>query len=105
MAPCSGICFPGPGCPGFETDPRATVDCQFTYRMPLAIPGLIAQPTIANVGLWRDCGMMLALTLLLALFAYAINSRPTQPYITRFEGAVMLFAWVGYNILLLQQVT
>jgi hypothetical protein len=44
--------------------------------------------------------MMLALTLLLALFAYAIGS---QPVITRFEGAVMLAAWCGYNLLLLDQ--
>jgi cation:H+ antiporter len=67
----------------------------------LAVPGLINGTTIESAALWRDCGMMLALTLLLALFAYAINSRPV---ITRFEGAVMLFAWVGYNILLVQQV-
>ena len=50
--------------------------------------------------LWRDCGMMLALTLGLALFAYGINSRPV---ITRFEGVVMLLAWIGYNTLLVQQ--
>jgi cation:H+ antiporter len=67
----------------------------------LAVPGLIGGVEIEAVALWRDCGMMLALTLLLALFAYAINS---QPVITRFEGTVMLFAWVGYNYLLVQQV-
>ena len=49
---------------------------------------------------WRDGGMMLALTLMLALFAYGINSRPV---ITRFEGLVMLAAWIGYNVLLVQQ--
>ena len=42
---------------------------------------------------------MLALTLMLALFAYGINSRPV---ITRFEGLVMLAAWIGYNLLLVQ---
>jgi cation:H+ antiporter len=68
----------------------------------LAIPGLVNPTFIENVSLWRDCGMMLALTMLLALFAYAVNS---QPVITRFEGAVMLCAWVGYNMLLVQQVT
>jgi cation:H+ antiporter len=67
----------------------------------LSVPGLIGGTEIEAVALWRDCGMMLALTLLLALFAYAINSVPA---ITRFEGTVMLFAWVGYNILLVQQV-
>jgi Ca2+/Na+ antiporter len=51
--------------------------------------------------LWRDCGMMLALTLALALFAYAIGSRPV---ITRFEGAVILLGWVGYNMVLFRQV-
>ena len=67
----------------------------------LALPGLITPTHLESVALWRDCGMMLALTLLLALFAYAVNTRPV---ITRFEGAVMLLAWIGYNALLVQQV-
>lgn len=66
----------------------------------LAVPGLLSGAAIESVALWRDCGMMLALTVMLALFAYAINSRPV---ITRFEGAVMLLFWVGYNTLLVQQ--
>ncbi|MGD8417611.1 MAG: calcium/sodium antiporter [Pseudomonadales bacterium] len=66
----------------------------------LAIPGLIGGTEIDIVALWRDCGMMLALTLLLALFAYAIGS---QAVITRFEGLVMLAGWVGYNLLLVNQ--
>jgi Ca2+/Na+ antiporter len=44
--------------------------------------------------------MMTALTMMLALFAYGINSRAV---ITRFEGAVMLTAWIGYNLLLIHQ--
>ena len=67
----------------------------------LAVPGIVGGTTIDNAALWRDCGMMFALTILLALFAYGINSRPV---ITRFEGAVMLMAWIGYNTLLVQQV-
>ncbi len=67
----------------------------------LSLPGLITPTYLENVALWRDCGMMLALTLLLALFAYAVNTRPV---ITRFEGAVLLLAWLGYNALLVQQV-
>lgn len=67
----------------------------------LAVPGLVSAPFIDNVALWRDCGMMLALTLALALFAYAIGSRPV---ITRFEGAVILLGWIGYNFVLAQQV-
>ena len=66
----------------------------------LAVPGIIAPTDIDFAALWRDCGMMLALTLMLALFAYGINSRAV---ITRFEGAVMLLAWIGYNTLLIQQ--
>jgi len=66
----------------------------------LAVPGLLTTAQMWPVALWRDCGMMAALTLLLALFAYGINSRAV---ITRFEGAVMLLAWIGYNMLLVQQ--
>lgn len=67
----------------------------------LAVPGLVSAPIIDTEALWRDCGMMLALTLALALFAYAIGSRPV---ITRFEGAVVLLGWIGYNMVLFRQV-
>lgn len=67
----------------------------------LSIPGLLGPTMIDSVGLWRDFGMMLALTMLLGFFAYAMES---QKVITRFEGAVMLIAWTGYNFLLIQQV-
>ncbi len=66
----------------------------------LAVPGLINETDMNYAALWRDSGLMLALTLMLALFAYGINSRAV---ITRFEGAVMLMAWMGYNLLLIQQ--
>ena len=66
----------------------------------LAVPGLIHATDINYAALWRDSGMMLALTLMLALFAYGLNSRAV---ITRFEGSVMLMAWIGYNLLLIQQ--
>ena len=66
----------------------------------LAVPGLIHATDMDYAALWRDSGMMLALTLMLALFAYGLNSRAV---ITRFEGAVMLMAWMGYNLLLIQQ--
>ena len=67
----------------------------------LAVPGLVSSPAIDVEVLWRDCGMMLALTVALALFAYAIGSKPV---ITRFEGAVILLGWIGYNMVLFQQV-
>ena len=66
----------------------------------LAVPGLITSTELDFSALWRDSGMMLALTLMLALFAYGLNSRAV---ITRFEGTVMLLAWIGYNMLLAQQ--
>jgi cation:H+ antiporter len=67
----------------------------------LAVPALISSPALDIEVLWRDFGMMLALTIALALFAYAIGSRPV---ITRFEGAVILLGWFGYNAVLFQQV-
>ena len=66
----------------------------------LAVPGLLSGSLISSAALWRDGGMMLALTMLLALFAYGINS---QRVITRFEGLVLAAAWIGYNALLIQQ--
>ena len=66
----------------------------------LAVPSLISTTGLDFSALWRDSGMMLALTLMLALFAYGMNSRAV---ITRFEGLVMLLAWIGYNLLLIQQ--
>ena len=70
----------------------------------LSVPGLVSNTYIESVSFWRDCGMMLALTLMLAFFAYAVNSKTVTTVITRFEGLVMLFAWIGYNLLLAQQV-
>ena len=66
----------------------------------LSLPGLITATQLESAALWRDCGTMLALTLLLALFAYGINSRTV---ITRFEGSVLFLAWIGYNALLISQ--
>ncbi len=66
----------------------------------LAVPALVAPVGLSHLALWRDAGMMVALTMLLALFAYGIGSRAV---ITRFEGAVLLLAWTGYNVLLIFQ--
>ena len=66
----------------------------------LAVPALITPVGLEIHVLWRDYGMMAALTLLLVLFAYGFGSRPI---ITRFEGCVMVLAWIGYNVLLYTQ--
>lgn len=66
----------------------------------LAVPALVHPTILETVVLWRDFGMMFALTMLLVLFAYGIGS---QKIITRFEGGVLLLAWVGYNYLLYSQ--
>lgn len=66
----------------------------------MALPAIIAPVTLDVAVMWRDFGMMLAMTLLLVLFAYGLNRRPV---ITRFEGAILLLAWIGYNTLLYLQ--
>jgi cation:H+ antiporter len=66
----------------------------------LAVPGLVVTVELESVVLWRDYGMMMALTMLLVLFAYGIGSRPV---ITRFEGAIIFLSWIGYSYLLFFQ--
>ena len=66
----------------------------------LSVPGLLSGVTVSPAAFWRDGAMMLALTMLLALFAYGINSRRV---ITRFEGAVLTLAWIAYNAMLVHQ--
>ena len=66
----------------------------------MAVPALVNPVSIEAAALWRDYGMMAALTLLLVLFAYGMGSKPR---ITRFEGCVMSLAWIGYMIVLYHQ--
>ncbi|MCY3622422.1 MAG: calcium/sodium antiporter [Gammaproteobacteria bacterium] len=66
----------------------------------LAIPALLDPQPIAVEVLWRDYGMMFALTALLVLLAFAIGSRKV---ITRFEGFVLLAAWICYTFILYHQ--
>lgn len=66
----------------------------------MAVPGLVYSTDLDPVVLWRDYAVMMALSMLLVLFAYGIGSRPV---ITRFEGGVILLAWIGYNVLLFFQ--
>lgn len=66
----------------------------------LAVPALLAPQMIEVAVLWRDYGLMVAMTALLILFAYGIGSRKI---ITRFEGAVLVTGWVGYTYLIYHQ--
>lgn len=66
----------------------------------LAIPALLQPQSIEPSTLWRDYGTMVALTALLVLFAYGIGSRKV---ITRFEGIVLVVAWLGYTWLVYHQ--
>ncbi|MDE0662270.1 MAG: calcium/sodium antiporter [Gammaproteobacteria bacterium] len=66
----------------------------------LAIPALLDPQPIGVHVLWRDYGMMFALTALLVLLAFGIGSRKV---ITRFEGVVLLAAWIGYTFILYHQ--
>ena len=66
----------------------------------LAIPALLAPQDVTPLLLWRDYGVMLALTALLVFFAYGIGSRKV---ITRFEGVVLVFAWMGFTWLAYHQ--
>ncbi|MBV1906762.1 MAG: calcium/sodium antiporter [Pseudomonadales bacterium] len=63
----------------------------------LSVPALVHPIALSESVLWRDGSMLLALTMLLVLFAYGINSRRV---LTRFEGSILLLAWCGYNFLL-----
>ena len=68
----------------------------------MAVPALIHPIDIEGVVLLRDFAVMLALTMMLVLFAYGIGSRKV---ITQFEGLVLVAAWIGYNVMLYHQST
>lgn len=59
----------------------------------LPIPALLVPSLIQVTDYWRDLGMMVALTVLLALFAYGIRSKKV---VTRFEGFVFFAGAIGY---------
>ena len=66
----------------------------------LPVPALILPSFIDLVHYYRDLGVMVVFTILLALFAYGYRS---QKIITRFEGFVFLMAYLGYLALLVNQ--
>ena len=72
----------------------------FNILAVLGLPGLIAPGPFAAQVLTRDFPVMIVLTL--ALFAMAYGFRG-QGRINRLEGAVLLAAFIGYEVLLFSQ--
>ncbi len=64
----------------------------------LCIPALMGGASIELSQLVRDGGTMLALTLLLALFAYGFGRKSE---VTRLEGSILLAGWVMYTAYLI----
>ena len=63
----------------------------------LSVPALMYPIEIDPIVLWRDYGVMMALTLALILFAH------WRKLVSRLEGALMLTVWLGYNLILYLQ--
>ena len=64
----------------------------------LCIPALMGGASIEPSQLVRDGGIMLALTILLALFAYGFGKKSE---VTRLEGSILLVGWVMYTAYLI----
>ncbi len=64
----------------------------------LCIPALLGGASIEPSQLLRDGGTMLALTILLALFAYGFGKKSE---VTRLEGSILLVSWVMYTAYLI----
>ena len=64
----------------------------------LCIPALLGGASTEPSQLLRDGGTMLALTILLALFAYGFGKKSE---VTRLEGSILLVGWVMYTAYLI----
>ena len=64
----------------------------------LCIPALLGGASIEPSQLLRDGGTMLALTILLALFAYGFGKKSE---VTRLEGSILLVGWIIYTAYLI----
>ena len=64
----------------------------------LCIPALLGGASIEPSQLVRDGGTMLALTILLALFAYGFGKKSE---VTRLEGSILLVGWIMYTAYLI----
>jgi len=69
----------------------------------LAIPGLISPGALPSDVISRDYPVMLALTI--ALFFLAFRFRSDEPKIGRVAGALLLAAFIGYEIMLFLSAT
>ena len=67
----------------------------------LPMASMVTPADIPHVALWRDYAVMGVMTLLLALFAYGFSPKPM---IDRFEGFMLLMAYIAYSCLLVFQV-
>ena len=67
----------------------------------LCIPALMGGVSIERSQLLRDGGTMLALTILLALFAYGFGKKSE---VTRLEGSALLLSWFAYTAYLISNV-
>ena len=65
------------------------------------IPAVLGGASIEPSQLVRDGGTMLALTILLALFAYGFGKKSE---VTRLEGSVLLLSWFAYTAYLISNV-
>ena len=63
----------------------------------LAIPGLIAPGALQPDILYRDMPIALILTIVLFIMAYGFRK---EGRINRFEGGLLLSAFIGYQMLL-----
>jgi len=75
----------------------------FNMLAVLAIPGLIRPGALPDDVISRDFPVMLALTI--ALFFLAFRFRSVEPRIGRVAGALLLAAFIGYEIMLFVSTT
>ena len=71
----------------------------FNILAVLAIPAIIAPMELEPLTLWRDYALMLAMTLILVIFAYGIRG---EAIISRIKGGLLFSLWLGYIIYLYQ---
>ncbi|WP_027859329.1 calcium/sodium antiporter [Marinobacterium jannaschii] len=68
----------------------------FNLVAVMAVPGLFGTVEFDSIVIWRDYAVMLALTVLLLLFA--LWQRP--PSVSRYEGGILATLYAGYLVLL-----